>query len=352
MKFLAKVLLTVALTLAHCAHASNMQLTQEDDIADMMDMWMGSSDVKPKKTPTPSTESPEEKSVPAPTFDELKAGLAQYFECPITKDIMLDPVITADGHSYEAKAITQWLQNSDKSPATGLHLDNKDTVPNHALRNAIQEESAVKAGLAGCFICSITQVVMFDPVITADGHSYEATAITQWLQNSDKSPLTRLRLDNTNTVQNHALRDAIQEYIKTVPMEDRPEAFQPFVGVEVTGAGEPYVNGLYHLREMEDKRMPPQYLDDFEQWVKFTGGRPWYEKNEDQNPNSGPCYIHYHSDWKMWFFCDGHGYVRYEESKMGESDLPPLASCNWQSPYCPVKSRRSKYPYPTLRVVS
>merc|ERR1711964_286370 len=147
-------------TLAHCAHASNMQLTQEDDTADMMDMWMGSSDVKPKKTPTPSTESPEEKSVPAPTFDELKAGLAQYFECPITKDIMLDPVITADGHSYEAKAITQWLQNSDKSPATGLHLDNKDTVPNHALRNAIQEESAVKAGLAGCFICSITQVVM------------------------------------------------------------------------------------------------------------------------------------------------------------------------------------------------
>jgi len=255
---------------------------------------VGSSDVNPKKTPAPSTESPEKtlaasaeplekKSAPGPTFDELKEGLE------------------------------------------------------------------------GCFICPITQHVMFDPVFTADGHSYEAEAITQWLQTKNTSPLTRLPLDHKITVKNHALRNAIQEYIKTVPMIDRPEAFQPFdfEGVEVTGAGEPQVNGRYHLREMDDKRKPHSAEDmgffTFEQWAKYTGGRPWYEKhtwNIGVGWVSDHCFIHYHARWKRWLLCED-GHVLYEDRDMGESDLPPLASCNWKS-----FDRLTKYPYPTLRVVS
>ena len=30
------------------------------------------------------------------------------FYCPITQDIMTDPVLTVDGHSYERAAIEEW----------------------------------------------------------------------------------------------------------------------------------------------------------------------------------------------------------------------------------------------------
>ena len=40
------------------------------------------------------------------------------------------------------------------------------------------------------FICPITGEVFQDPVMTMDGHTYERSAITRWLQDNDTSPLT------------------------------------------------------------------------------------------------------------------------------------------------------------------
>eukprot|EP01051_Picozoa_sp_SAG22_P007775 SAG22_NODE_560_length_9102_cov_54.310785_2_plen_160_part_00 len=61
------------------------------------------------------------------------------FLCPVTVEIMREPVVCADGHSYERAAITRWFQDHDTSPATGLPLAHTNLVPNHSLRNAIEE---------------------------------------------------------------------------------------------------------------------------------------------------------------------------------------------------------------------
>ena len=62
------------------------------------------------------------------------------FLCPITGDIMADPVSTSDGFSYEREAISEWFATGQKSsPMTGAPLDRSTLVPNHALRSAIQE---------------------------------------------------------------------------------------------------------------------------------------------------------------------------------------------------------------------
>lgn len=61
------------------------------------------------------------------------------FFCPITGDIMLDPVTTADGLTYERAAIQTWLERSDTSPAAGARLPSKTLTPNIALRQAIEE---------------------------------------------------------------------------------------------------------------------------------------------------------------------------------------------------------------------
>ena len=50
---------------------------------------------------------------------------------------MTDPVLCADGHSYERAAIVKWFASHSTSPLTNAHLDSKDILPNHALRKAI-----------------------------------------------------------------------------------------------------------------------------------------------------------------------------------------------------------------------
>lgn len=61
------------------------------------------------------------------------------FYCPISQQCMHDPVVLADGHSYERRHIERWLQEHSTSPVTGLPLARQDMFPNHALRNAIEE---------------------------------------------------------------------------------------------------------------------------------------------------------------------------------------------------------------------
>ena len=67
------------------------------------------------------------------------------FICPITQELMRDPVTAADGHSYERTAIEQWLASSDLSPLTGQRLPHKQLTRSHALRNAIEEWQAGSA---------------------------------------------------------------------------------------------------------------------------------------------------------------------------------------------------------------
>ena len=59
------------------------------------------------------------------------------FVCPITQELMVDPHVCADGHSYEHHAISAWLERHDTSPQTNLPLAHKHLVPNITLRNAI-----------------------------------------------------------------------------------------------------------------------------------------------------------------------------------------------------------------------
>ena len=71
-------------------------------------------------------------------FKEFLGGLANIFTCPITHNIMNDPVICSDGQTYERSAIQKWLASKNTSPYTILDLDNKVLIPNIALRQAIK----------------------------------------------------------------------------------------------------------------------------------------------------------------------------------------------------------------------
>ncbi|KAL2512539.1 U-box domain-containing protein 15 [Abeliophyllum distichum] len=60
------------------------------------------------------------------------------FLCPITLEIMVDPVIIATGQTYERQSIQKWLNSGHKTcPKTGQILNHLILAPNFALRNLI-----------------------------------------------------------------------------------------------------------------------------------------------------------------------------------------------------------------------
>jgi U-box domain len=60
----------------------------------------------------------------------LSERLHTALTCPITLEVMKDPVFAADGQTYERSAIKQWLDDNDTSPWTRGALHSKKLTPN------------------------------------------------------------------------------------------------------------------------------------------------------------------------------------------------------------------------------
>ncbi|EFN50465.1 hypothetical protein CHLNCDRAFT_142667 [Chlorella variabilis] len=64
----------------------------------------------------------------------LNGSLPHHFYCPLTRQLMSDPVLAADGVTYERQAIAEWMAYKDVSPTTQLPLPHKVLSPNSVLR--------------------------------------------------------------------------------------------------------------------------------------------------------------------------------------------------------------------------
>merc|ERR1711964_128461 len=148
---------------------------------------------------------------------------------------------------------------------------------------------------------------------------------------------------------NYALRTAIQEYIKTVPVTERPEApaadrpepmpARSESGVEVAEAGDAQVNGWY-VRKWAANGPPAVWSDLSESmhpWAQSNSGRYWYEKDDG-------CFI-YH-DGQSWDIIAPDGFHLYY-MRCGVSIFDALYTnrYRWEA-YTPRYD-----PAPTLRAV-
>lgn len=69
-----------------------------------------------------------------------KRKIPEYFLCPITFELMLDPVITPGGHSYERLPLEHYIKNVKKEdPQTRQVLTIDKLIPNLGLKSAIQQ---------------------------------------------------------------------------------------------------------------------------------------------------------------------------------------------------------------------
>ncbi|KAF5732812.1 hypothetical protein HS088_TW17G00345 [Tripterygium wilfordii] len=70
----------------------------------------------------------------------MEVDYPEDFRCPISKEVMKDPVTVSTGLTYERKNIEKWFFNYKKStcPATMQCLHSFDLTPNHTLKRLIQ----------------------------------------------------------------------------------------------------------------------------------------------------------------------------------------------------------------------
>ncbi|KAK7400455.1 hypothetical protein VNO78_11663 [Psophocarpus tetragonolobus] len=69
----------------------------------------------------------------------MATNLPDHFKCPISLEIMSDPVILSSGHTFDRSSIQRWLDAGHRTcPITKLPLpEHPLLIPNHALRSLI-----------------------------------------------------------------------------------------------------------------------------------------------------------------------------------------------------------------------
>lgn len=73
--------------------------------------------------------------------------------------------------------------------------------------------AAPHGGLDG-LLCPLSQQLMTDPVVAADGVTYHRPAILQWLATQAVSPVTQAPLAHASLVPNQAVKDAVMGYLR------------------------------------------------------------------------------------------------------------------------------------------
>ena len=69
----------------------------------------------------------------------LDPDLVPFMHRPLERRYQMeDPVIAKDGHTYERRAIVEWLNKKKTSPLTHEPLDATALVPQHVVRKLIE----------------------------------------------------------------------------------------------------------------------------------------------------------------------------------------------------------------------
>ncbi len=79
--------------------------------------------------------------------------------CPITQDIMKEPVIDREGNTYEKSAILEWLKTNNNSPITRNVISASELIPNRALIQSSIANNSYQENISKCSKCNKTMKV-------------------------------------------------------------------------------------------------------------------------------------------------------------------------------------------------
>ncbi|KAJ1398150.1 Zinc finger, RING/FYVE/PHD-type [Sesbania bispinosa] len=71
---------------------------------------------------------------------EVEIAIPTHFRCPVSLDLMKDPVTLQTGITYDRGSIEKWVEAGNKTcPVTNQVLTTFDMIPNHTIRRMIQD---------------------------------------------------------------------------------------------------------------------------------------------------------------------------------------------------------------------
>lgn len=94
---------------------------------------------KPKEDEKEAPKPAETITVKTSTSSNQDDNVMESYCCPISGEIMEDPVITPSGITYDKKSIEQWLQKKAIDPLSKKPLKKEELIPNRALKESILE---------------------------------------------------------------------------------------------------------------------------------------------------------------------------------------------------------------------
>ncbi|KAL2936265.1 U-box domain-containing protein 25 [Bienertia sinuspersici] len=78
--------------------------------------------------------------IPLEPLDAAGIQIPYYFRCPISLELMQDPVTVCTGQTYDRSSIESWVATGNTTcPVTRAPLSDFCLIPNHTLRRLIQE---------------------------------------------------------------------------------------------------------------------------------------------------------------------------------------------------------------------
>ena len=147
------------------------------------------------------------------------------FLCPLTLTIMFDPVVAADGHTYERETIQRWLTTNNKS----YHLNPDIRSQLLELMDGDEADKVVQNVERRGLLMFLAQAMPFmlqslKPIYTrgmlADIFIEELNRLivseaqrNDFVNPADKNPMTNIKLDNKKLSINWVIRGAIKEFL-------------------------------------------------------------------------------------------------------------------------------------------
>jgi hypothetical protein len=181
----------------------------------------------------------EEAKIEAPsakegeTKDDDGRDFPNAFYCPITKEVMTDPVVLPDGDSYEKSAILARgdVPSNKLYPNRALQAIIEETVDmsGESMRAGLKrfqlsmrksfsqllEKSAIPSmeyrDLPDSYYGPITFSLIHNPAIDPEGNTYERAAIENWIQANHTSPITRTSASVDDLYPNNAIMALLEE---------------------------------------------------------------------------------------------------------------------------------------------
>lgn len=154
--------------------------------------------------------------------------LPSFFMCPITKQVLQNPVVLSDGKSYEQSAVQEqnepimYPNRALKSIMADINISTATIISKHSLlKQAFRFFSAEEdRPLPDGFYCPITLSLIHKPVIDPQGYTYEKVAIYKWIEVNGDSPVTRAPLSVDQLVPNHSLEGLLEAEANRDDIED------------------------------------------------------------------------------------------------------------------------------------